>query len=68
MNCSAPSREVDDPARHAAPAPEPATGREVLLAAATGAARADDGSGAYGHVTIEEPDDTYQYWTGRPCT
>jgi len=51
------------PAPHAAPAPEPATGQEILLAAATGAAQADDGSGAYWHVTIELPYDTYEHWT-----
>jgi hypothetical protein len=57
-----------DPAPNTAPgptseAPRPATGQEILLAAATVAARAEDGSGAYWHVTIDVPDDTYEYWT-----
>ena len=58
-----PGAPAPDPVRHAAPEPEPATGQEILLAAATVAAQAEDSSGAYWHVTIEDPDDTYEYWT-----
>lgn len=56
-----PDTPADAPAPQAA-APVAVTGQEILLAAATVAAKAPAGTGTYWHVKINESE-AYEYWT-----
>jgi hypothetical protein len=62
-----PAEDTPTPRSHGQRTTQPAktvTGQDILLAAATAAERAPEGSGTYWHITVDLSDDRYEYWIG----